>query len=231
MADDNSGGNTDTGTENTAATDATAEPKVRKDIVPPQYRKHYAELGGNNGDFIAAELSAMMESGGIDSLNTVKTENGLPTSKWSGLNNGQQRMNLSNMLRASFLRGETIRISGKEYNLNALRDEFGNLDATNEASIGKFLEFVSMPNTDRNRAAITRVFHTLPEKARLRAEREDQREKDKVAKAERKKADAEAKAKAAEAKAAETPAEGADKPKGKGRGKKADAPAKETADA
>jgi len=202
---------------NAKANEAEAEPKVRKDIVPPEYRKRYQELGGTCGDFIAAELTSMMDSGGIDSLNTVKAENSIPKERWSSLNHGQQRMNLSNTLRASFLRGETIKIAGKEYNLNAMRDEFGNLDPTDRKSQGKFLEFVQMPNTDRNAKAIQRVFHDLPEKARLRAEREDQREKAKAEKEAKKKADAEAKAKAK--------ADKADKPaKGKGKGKGGDTP-------
>jgi hypothetical protein len=223
MVDETTSEQTD-GTTETGTTTATEEaPKVRKDIVPPEYRKRYAELGGTCGDFIAAEISAMMESGGIDSLNTVKVENDIPKAKWSGLNNGQQRMNLSNTLRAAFLRGETIKIAGKEHNLNALRDEFGKLDPVDAKSTAKFLEFCSMPTTDRNIAAIKRVFHDLPEKGRLRAEREANREKakaDKAAAAEaKKKADAEAKAAAAAA----TPAtDGAAAPAKKTRAKKAD---------
>lgn len=203
--------------EATNTTEATTEtePKVRKDIVPPQYRKQYAELGGNNGDFIAAELSAMMESGGIDSLNTVKAENDIAKGTWSGLNNGQQRMNLSNRLRAAFLRGETIKIAGKEFNINALNDEFGGVKPLDEKNVDKFLSFISMPTTKRNRDAIVRVFHTLPEKARLRAEREETAEKNKAEKAAKKEAE-----KAKKDAAAKEAKEGADKPaKAKGKAK------------
>ncbi len=191
------------GTTTAAAT--TDEPKVKKDIVPAEYRKRYAELGGNCGDFIAAELSSMVESGGIDSLNSVKTENDIPTSRWGGLNNGQQRMNLSNILRANFLRGQTIKIAGKAFNIEQMRDEFGKLDPTDEKSQAKFLDFVGMPNTDRNRAAIKRHFHDLPEKGRLRAEREEA-----AAKAKQEKADKAAAAKAEkETKAAAAKTDGA----------------------
>jgi hypothetical protein len=208
----------------TTGTTTDDGPKLKKDIVPAEYRKRYAETGGGCGDFIAAELTSMMESGGIDSLNTVKGENNIPSAKWSGLNNGQQRMNLSNTLRASFLRGETITIAGKQHNLTALRDEFGNLDPVDRKSVDKFLNFIQMPVNDRNAAAIKRVFHDLPEKARQRAEREDQREKAKQEKEAKKAADAKAKQDAAKT-------AGATEGKGKGGGKTTTAtktPAKET---
>lgn len=156
---------------------------VRKDIVPPQYRKLYQELGGNCGDFIAAELSATMEKGGVEALNAIKGENTIPVGSWSGLNNGQQRMNLSNRLRAAFLRGETITIQGKQYNIETQREEFGKLDPLNGEQVDKFLEFITMQKTDRNRKAIVRVFHDLPEKGRLRAEREENAAKNKAEKA------------------------------------------------
>lgn len=210
----------------------TEEATVRKDIVPPQYRKKYQELGGTCGDFIATELSAMVESGGVDSLNAVKAENNIPAARWSGLNNGQQRMNLSNTLRAAFLRGEPIRIQGKEYSLHTLKEEFGDLDAANEKQVGKFLEFVSMPNDDRNRRAIKRVFHDLPQKATERAKREEERAAKAKAKEDEKAAKAAAKEEAAKAAAEAKASEGDAKPK-KGRSKKADAdaPTKELAEA
>lgn len=200
----------DTGEEVTNET-ADTELKVRKDIVPPQYRKLYQELGGNCGDFIAAELTSLITTGGVDSLNAVKAENGVPVTRWSGLNNGQQRMNLSNILRAKFLRGETILIGGKQYNVNDLRDEFGSLDVDADEQLDKFLQFSSMPVTERNRKALVRLYKTLPEQATKRAKREQEAEERKAEKA-RKAAEKEAE-KAAKAEAGEGDEVKADKPK------------------
>lgn len=196
------------------ATDAATtetEPKVRKDIVPPQYRKLYQELGGNCGDFIAAELTSLITTGGVDSLNAVKTENGIPVARWSSLNNGQQRMNLSNILRAKFLRGETILIGGKQYNVNDMRDEFGGLDVDSDEQMDKFLQFSSMPVTERNRKALVRLYKTLPEQATKRAKREQEAEERKAEKA-RKAAEKEAE-KAAKAETGDKDEAKADKPK------------------
>lgn len=203
-ADDN-GGDTDGDTE--------TEVKVRKDIVPPQYRKLYQELGGNCGDFIAAELTSLITTGGVDALNTVKAENGVPAGKWGTLNNGQQRMNLSNILRAKFLRGETISIGGKQYNINDLADEFGKFDAEDEEAADKFLSFASMPTTDRNRKSLVRLFVTLPAQATARAKREEEAAAKKAEKAEKAAAKEAEKQAKAEAAAAEGASEGEAKPK------------------
>lgn len=192
--------------EETTTSGEAGEPTVRKDIVPPQYRKLYQELGGNCGDFIAAELSATMEKGGVEALNSIKGENNINAGAWSGLNNGQQRMNLSNRLRAAFLRGETITIQGKQYNIETQREEFGKLDPLNGEQVDKFLEFITMQKTDRNRKAIVRVFHDLPEKGRLRAEREEKAAQAKVDKAAAKEAAQKAKDEAKLKAEAEKPA-------------------------
>lgn len=156
--------------------DTEAESGSTGDIVPAEYRQRYKELGGTCGDFIATELKAMMESGGLDALANVKQENDIAVNKWSSLNNGQQRMNLSNTLRASFLRGEMIKIGGREYSLDALRDEMlaegGEFDASDRDQVDRFLGFASMPVTDRNAAAIKRYFFDGPRKAMEKAERE-----------------------------------------------------------
>lgn len=202
--------------EDNKTENAEVEVKVRKDIVPPQYRERYQANGGNNGDFIANELTASMTSGGTDSLNAVKAENNVPPNLWNTLNNGQQRMNLSNRLRASYLRGETITIAGKQYNLDAQQDEFGDLDATNESTLGKFIAFVGLTDNDRTRRALKTYFHDRPEKARLKAEREAEREqkaKDREAEKAKKAEEREAAKAAAAAAKTEDGAEASEKPK------------------
>lgn len=155
------------------------------DIVPAEYRARYKELGGTCGDFIATELSSLIEQGGLDALNRVKEENNIPLAKWTTLNNGQQRMNLSNTLRASFMRGEMISIDGKQYSLEALRDEMlssdgesvDSFDASNRETVDKFLNFSSLPVTDRNAAAVKKFFYDGPRKAIEKAEREEKARK------------------------------------------------------
>lgn len=176
-----------------------------KDIVPSKYRDQYAANKGTCGDFIASELSAVME-GGVAMLKGVKKANGIAEAAWAGLNNGQQRMNVSNALRAAYLRGEEIDIHGKKFSLKTHMEEFDGakgFDGSNESHVRKFLGFIDMPDNTRNMRAIKKFFHDDPTKAVERAEREakaEQNKKDKAAAKEKaeaeKKAAAEAKAKA-----------------------------------
>lgn len=190
--------------DNETGDDATASTGGGKDIVPSKYRDQYAANKGTCGDFIASELSAVME-GGIDMLKGVKKANGIAESAWAGLNNGQQRMNVSNALRAAYLRGEEIDILGKKFSLKTHMEEYGDtkFDGSNEASVRKFLAFISMPENTRNMRAIKKFFHDDPQKARERAEREDKAAKAKAEKEEAKKKAAEDKAAAEAAKKAE----------------------------
>lgn len=175
-----------------------------KDIVPSKYRDQYAANKGTCGDFIATELSAVME-GGVDMLKGVKKDNGIAEAAWAGLNNGQQRMNVSNALRAAYLRGEEISILGKKFALKTHMEEFDggkNFDGSNPAQVKKFLAFIGMPENTRNERAIKKFFHDDPQKARERAERED-----KAAKAKAEKEAAKAKAAADKEAAAKAKAE------------------------
>ena len=194
--------NTNAGAE--ASGDAEATPKVVKDIVPAKYRDQYAANKGTCGDFIALELQAIMESDGIDSLALIKAENGIPAVKWSTLNNGQQRMNVSNALRAAFLRGEVIKIRGKEHSLDARMDEFTtdpkSFNGDDPAQVRQFLAFLDMPENTRNTGAIRNYFFVNPKKALDKAKRVEEAEAKKKAK------EAEKAAKAAKAKDGSEPA-------------------------
>lgn len=185
--------------------DAKASTGGGKDIVPSKYRDQYAANKGTCGDFIATELSAVME-GGVDMLKGVKKANGIAEAAWAGLNNGQQRMNVSNALRAAYLRGEEIDILGKKFALKTHMEEFDggkNFDGSNPSQVKKFLAFIGMPENTRNERAIKKFFHDDPQKARERAEREDKAAKAKEEKAAKKEADAKAKADADAVKKAE----------------------------
>jgi hypothetical protein len=220
--------------EKAAAQDAEAEAKAaveRRDVVPPQYRARYQETGGNNGDFIADELSAVTKDGGIATLTAIKKENGIEENRWAGMNNGMIRMNLANVLRGRFLRGETIYIVGKEFSLSAMIAEYGKpiTHESTDAQISAFVRFARLTDTERTvkavRSALTpkrdvaaereaRAKAKAEEKAKKDAERaaekeakQKEREAQAAKRAEEKKAAAEAKAKAAEEAAAKRAAE------------------------
>jgi hypothetical protein len=201
-----------------------------KDVVPAQYREKYAAGNGTCGDFIATEISSLTKEGGVPSLNAIKTENGIPDTRWAGFNNGMQRMNLANTLRASFLRGEVIRIGGREYSLAAALIEFneGNepMDPTNDVDMAGFIKTIDVQDTERTRNAIRRAFGPNPEEAKAKkaAEKAEAKAKAEADKAE-KKAAAEAVKMEAKAKAE------ADKAEKKAAADKAKAEAKAKADA
>lgn len=184
-----------------------------KDIVPATYRDRYAANKGTCGDFIANELTAIMEQNGIDSLKQIKKQNGIAESAWSGLNNGQQRMNVSNALRTEYLRGNSINIMGKEFSLETHREDYNDpkFDASNESHVRKFLGFIDMPDNTRNVRAIKKVFHDDPLKALEKAKREEAAEAKRAEKAAAKKASDEAKEKEKADKAVKAEKESADK--------------------
>jgi hypothetical protein len=167
---------------------ATTGNKASKDIVPATYRDRYAANKGTCGDFIAAELSAIMESNGVESLKQIKRENDIPEGAWGGLNNGQQRMNVSNALRTAYLRGHPIKIMGKEFSLETHREDYNDpkFDASNESQIKKFLGFIDMPDNTRNVRAIKKVFHDDPEKAVRKAKALEEADAKREAKAKEK---------------------------------------------
>ena len=168
---------------------AAAAAKVTKDVVPAEYRAKYAAGNGTCGDFIATEISTLTKEGGVPALNQLKRENSIAENRWSELNNGMQRMNLANTLRASFLRGDPITIGGRQYSLAASLVEFeGEGDdrdpimVDDAEMLGKFIRMIDVQDNDRTRSALKKALGPKPEKKARKTPEE--REAEKKAKAE-----------------------------------------------
>lgn len=193
------------------------ETAEKKDVVPSEYRDKYKATGGTNGDFIAVALSKVAEDG-LEALGTVKAENGIDKARWAGFNPGMQRMNLANVLRGSFLKGETIKILGKEYNAKHLAADFNGTLADDPkvlAKVADMLGLVAQGQTasDRVIAALQKLFFapakpSAEDRAAAKKVKDDakaaekQAKTDAAAKAKADKAETAAKAKADKAEAA-----------------------------
>lgn len=176
---------------------------LKKDVVPAKYREAYKATGGTNGDFIAKRLQEIGKDG-TPALQAVMKENGIPAKKWGSMNPGQQRMNLSNVIRSRFLKGDDITILGKQYNVRHMADEWnGTLAKDKPASFVKFADDHNIKNDDRTIGILTRTFFppdTQAKKAEAKAVRDEQAKTKAEAKAQAaagKKAAADAKKEAA----------------------------------
>lgn len=185
-------------------------PQLKKDVVPSAYREKYKATGGTNGDFIANELSRVGKDG-IQALQAVMKENNIPTTRWAAHNVGQQRMNLSNVLRSTFLNGGDIYILGKQYNLAHMAEDYNGELKDNDKSIAKFADTIEL-NGDSPRVvkAIRKTIFGAAEKAKAeeaKAAKKAEAEKAKADKAAKKAAEkAEREKKAADAKKAKAAA-------------------------
>lgn len=166
------------------------ETTEKKDVVPSAYRDKYKETGGTNGDFIATALQRLAKDGGVDTLNTVKAENGIEATRWSTFNPGMQRMNLANVLRGTYLKGNTIKILAKEYNAVHQRDDYtGKVDDTDKALKG-LAEYLGLTSSDRTIASLRKLFFppaptgkTAEERAAEKAAKDKAKSDEKAAKA------------------------------------------------
>lgn len=181
----------------------TEKTEEKKDVVPSEYRDRYKATGGTNGDFIATALSKVAGDG-VEALSSVKRENGIDKDRWSGFNPGMQRMNLANVLRGSFLKGETIKILGKEYNAKQLADDFNGEVKDDDKVLAKLADYLGLvaqgqSASDRVIASLRKLFFAPAKKtAEDRAAEKAKRDEGKAAdKAEKKRAADEAKAKTA----------------------------------
>lgn len=119
-----------------------------KDVVPSHYREKYRATGGGCGDFIATRLSKIAQEG-VMALNTVKRENGIDEDKWSSSNAGMVRMNLANTLRARYLKGETIKILGREYNVLHQVEDFNGVLEDNDRCLSRVCDLLDLNDEDR----------------------------------------------------------------------------------
>lgn len=172
------------------------EAPQKKDVVPSAYRDKYKATGGTNGDFIALALKSV-GGDGLPALKTVMKENKIPDNRWGAANVGMQRMNLSNVLRSTFLNGGDVYIMGKQYNLLHMRDDYNGTVENTDKSLGKFAETIGLQNDARTVKALRRTLFEAAEKAKKEQERV-------TAKAEREKAAATKKTDAAAAKVKKT---------------------------
>jgi len=189
---------------NTENTEATA----KKDAVPSKYRERYKATGGTSGDFIATELQAIGKKDGPDSVSTIQAENGIERERWATFNPGMRRMNLANVLRGRYLKGETISILGKQYNARHRAEDYTGTIAEDDKSLSKLAEFLELNVNDRVIGSLREIFFpkakgpTAEEKAAAKAEREAEKAAAKAAKeAEKEAAKADRAAKAADDKA------------------------------
>ena len=104
---------------------APKEPKPMK--IGAEVRKQYVKADErtaskgkvlHNNDVIAKAF-APLSAGGVEALQAVARENGTEVeTRFAGyahLNPGQQRMNLGNLLRGKYQRGEKIKVQGQTF--------------------------------------------------------------------------------------------------------------------
>lgn len=158
----------------------------RKDKVPSQYREKYKATGGTCGDFIAVALQKVAKDG-IESLGSVKAENKIEAERWAGMNPGMQRMNLANVLRGRFLKGETILILGKQFDAKHQAEDFNGTIAEDDKTLLRLAGFLELQENERTVASLRALFFpkakggkTAEEKAAEKAERDAAKAKDKA---------------------------------------------------
>lgn len=144
----------------------------KKDVVPTHYRDKYKETGGTCGDFIATKLQSVGKDGSLDS---IKAENGIERDRWSTFNPGMQRMNLANVLRGRYLKGDSITILGKQYNAKHQSEDFNFTLEDTPASLARAASVLELQNNDRTIAALQKLFFPAALKGKSAEEREQER--------------------------------------------------------
>ena len=180
----------------------------KKDVVPSQYRDKYKDTGGTCGDFIAVALQKVSKEG-TEGLTAIKAENNIEADRWSTFNPGMQRMNLANVLRGRFLKGETITVLGKQYNAKHMVErDFNGKVHDDHKTLTRVATFLELQTNDRTIASLQSLFFpkakgpTAEEREKAKAEKAAAAAEAKAAKdAEKAAAKAEKAEKAAAAKA------------------------------
>lgn len=140
----------------------------KKDVVPSAYRDKYKSTGGTCGDFIATKLQSVAKDG---SLSSIKAENGIEEARWATFNPGMQRMNLANVLRGQYLKGETITILGKQYNVkHQLEDYTGKVEDSHKALRG-IADYLELQNNERTITSLQKLLYPAAPKGKTAEER------------------------------------------------------------
>lgn len=96
------------------AQDADAQPVRKGSIVPNDYKRKYRAFGNSCGDEMADAFATQVKTKqGTDmvKLREIGTQNGVDVeTRWGHLNVGQQRMNLSNVLRNRLKTGGSVTV-------------------------------------------------------------------------------------------------------------------------
>lgn len=176
----------------------------KKDVVPSTYREKYKDSGGTCGDLIASELQRIAKDG-IDALVSVQVENGIERTRWADFNHGMRRMNLANVLRGRFLKGETVSILGKHYNAKDMAESEFDEFVDSDKFLLKVAHFLGMQENDRTVKSLRALFFpkdkgpTPEERAAAKDAKAAEKEAAKVAKAKQRADEKAAKAAANEA--------------------------------
>lgn len=87
-------------------------------VVPSHYRAKYgtAQHCGDELADVLAEQTRGANGCDLEALVLVQKQNGIEADRWSALNPGQRRMNLSNVLRGKIRRGEHVVIGDVHWN-------------------------------------------------------------------------------------------------------------------
>lgn len=100
-------------------------PPKRGNVIGEKYRGRYGK-DQSNGDQIATAMKAYVTTkDGCDPvlLREVADANGVDLDRWKHLNIGMQRMNLGNVLRAAFNKGQKVVIGTAEFQEDAEGEE------------------------------------------------------------------------------------------------------------
>ena len=91
-------------------------------VVPLSYKAKYGptqRCGDELSDAINAATRNADGSVDLEAVQLLQKANGLETARWSHLNNGQQVMNTSNVLRGKLRRAEYVVVGTTEWNKTA----------------------------------------------------------------------------------------------------------------
>jgi len=103
------------GDEEEEGGDGEETPAAAGSIVKPKYRKEYGTERHNHDELAVAISEFLRDDKGnliVANLEALAKENDVEIRPWEDLNNGQRSMNLRNVLRARWRKGENVVVNG-----------------------------------------------------------------------------------------------------------------------